>query len=143
MNWIDDTVIGIIDTYGTNNPYDLCDELNILIFKLEPGNKLLQGNDSIYIRNFYGNEVIFIRNDLYRNYELFYLRHELGHAILQPYINQSKLLNMPKLEKQADYFALKLSQIELDEIEMHEMTIQQIASCIEVPIRALKQLANL
>ena len=146
MHWIDDIVLGLIDTYGTNNPYELCDALNIFIIKLEPVNKLLQDNHSVYIRDFYGKEIIFIRNNLHKKHELFYLRHELGHAILQPDIEHSlnkDLLNIPKFEKQADYFALKLSNIELDEIQMYQMTYEQIASCIEIPARALKQLVNL
>ena len=146
MHWIDEIVLGLIDTYNTNNPYELCDELNIFIIKLEAENKLLQGNQSIYIRNFYGKEIIFIRNDLNKNHELFYLRHELGHAVLQPDIQHSsnkKLLNIPKFEKHADYFALRLSKIDFDEIYLHQMTYEQIASCIEVPSRALKQLVNL
>lgn len=38
---------------------------------------------------------------------------------------------------------LSLFNIEFDEIKMFEMTIKQIASYIEVPARALKQLVNL
>lgn len=146
MYWIDDIVLGLIDTYGTNNPYELCDAMNIFIIKLEPENMLLRNNQSVYIRNFYGKEIIFIRNNLHKQYELFSLRHELGHAILQPDKDHSlkpNLLNIPKFEKQADYFALKLSNIELDEIQMYQMTYEQIASCIEIPARALKQLVNL
>lgn len=146
MNWIDEIVLGLTDKYNTNNPYELCDELNIRIFKLDPQNKLLKGNHSIYIRDFYGEEVIFIRNGLNEKHELFYLRHELGHAILQPDIHNSlnnNFLNIDKFEKQADYFALKLSNIQFDAIYMHQMTYEQIASCVEVPPRALKQLVNL
>ena len=143
MEWINDIVIGLIDTFGTNNPYELCDELNICIFKLEPENKLLQGNDSIYVRDFGDKEIIFIRNDLNIHHELFYLRHELGHAILQPDIKNSKLINMHKFEKQADYFALKLSDFNFNAVDMYEMSYEQIASCLEIPSRVLKQLVSL
>ncbi|MBU5269438.1 ImmA/IrrE family metallo-endopeptidase [Clostridium cochlearium] len=146
MNWIDQIALGLIDTYHTNDPYELCDLLNIKIIKVDHNNIMLQGDPSLYIRDYFGKEVIFIRNDLIKNHELFYLCHELGHAVLHINITNSlnkHLINIPKLEKQADYFALKLSQIELDEIELCEMTIDQIASCLEVPVRALGQLVSL
>ena len=65
MIWINDIVDGIIDMYNTNSPYELCRYLNIRIQKLEKNSYLLNGNDSIYYRNYYGHEIIFIRNDLY------------------------------------------------------------------------------
>ncbi|NOH14832.1 ImmA/IrrE family metallo-endopeptidase [Clostridium cochlearium] len=143
MNWIDQIALGLIDTYHTNDPYELCDLLNIKIIKVDHNNIMLQGDPSLYIRDYFGKEVIFIRNDLIKNHELFYLRHELGHAVLHINITNSlnkHLINIPKLEKQADYFALKLSQLELDEIALYEMTIDEIASYAEVPVRALEQL---
>ena len=146
MNWIDQIALGLIDTYHTNDPYELCDLLNIKIIKVDHNNIMLQGDPSLYIRDYFGKEVIFIRNGLIKKHELFYLCHELGHAVLHINIINSlnkHLINIPKLEKQADYFALKLSQIELDEIELCEMTIDEIASYAEVPVRALEQLVNL
>lgn len=144
MKWIDNIVYELINTYGTNNPYELCNQLNISIIKLESENKLLQNNKSIYIK-FNESKIIFISDDLNLNHELFYLRHELGHIILQSNTQNSlnkNILNTYKFEKQANYFAFKLSNIELDEIEMYKMTIEQIASCIKVPYHALKQLVN-
>lgn len=145
MKWINQIALGLMDTYHTNDPYELCDLLNIKIIKVDYNNIMLQGDPSLYIRDYFGKEVIFIRNGLIKKHELFYLRHELGHAVLHINITNSlnkHLINIPKLEKQADYFALKLSQLELDEIEMHKMTIEQIASCVQIPSRALKQLIN-
>lgn len=142
MQWIDDIILGIIDLYNTNSPYELCDCLNIEIIKVSPDSLILSGNNSLYIRNYCDNEVIFIRNDLNPHHEEFYLRHELGHAILHVNIANSNLTNLPKLEKQANYFAFKLSQMELDDIELRDLTMEQIACCIEVPYVALKQFMN-
>lgn len=137
---IDNIVIGIIETYGTNDPYEILYEIGVTIVEVDKNHPMLLGKNSVFIDTL---KMVFIRNDLNHNYKLFYLRHELGHILLHLDSKNMLLPNEYKFEKQADYFALKLSQIELDEIEMHEMTIEQIASCVEVPVRALKQLVNL
>ncbi|MEG2811738.1 MAG: ImmA/IrrE family metallo-endopeptidase [Clostridium sp.] len=143
MKWIDDIIVGLLELHGTNNPYDICDSLNINIIKLSKDSFFLRNETALYIRSFNDQEAIFLRDDLGVKEELFYLSHEVGHAILHPDIINSfnsNLINIDKLEKQADYFALKLNDIKLDEVEMCELTISQIACSLEIPERALKQL---
>ncbi len=145
MQQINEVVIGLLDTYDTTCPYKLCTLLGIDIVKVERTDPILCRNNSIYIRNFLETETIFIRNDLAEESEKFYIRHELGHAILHPNIRNSYntyLLNRYKLEKQANYFAFKLSNIEFDGIGLNDMTLEQIASCAGIPHTVLKQLAN-
>ncbi|MCC5427834.1 ImmA/IrrE family metallo-endopeptidase, partial [Clostridium botulinum] len=81
LNWIDNILDGLKDTYDTNI-YELYDYLEIKMIKLEPSNILLRGNESLYNRNYFGNEIVLIRNDLNLEYEKFILAHELGHALL-------------------------------------------------------------
>ena len=143
MKWINDVICGLYELYRTTNPYELCDYLNIDIIKVEKDYFLLMGNPAVYVREHNGKESIFIRNDLEYVEEKYYISHELGHAILHPNIKNSfnkHLINCGKIEKQADYFALKLNNIALDEVYMNEMTIEQIASTLELPVRALRQL---
>ncbi|WIF95166.1 ImmA/IrrE family metallo-endopeptidase [Caminicella sporogenes] len=140
MQWINDIVTGLIEVYGTNNPYEICDYMNIKVKKVEPNNCILANNNSVYIRNYFNSEVIFIRNDLSHKYEEFYIRHELGHAILHTNIINTGLINIDKLEKQANYFAFKLSQINFDIVELEQLTIDQISCCLEIPLSALKQI---
>jgi len=145
MNWIDNIILGLIDMYETDSPYELCDLLGIEIIKVEPTNIMVKEDPSLYIRNYFGREVIFIRNDISNHYEEFYLNHELGHAVLHPDIQNSlngNLINRDKLEKQANYFAFKLSNLHFDEIDLYEMSLEQIASCLEVPESALRQLVE-
>lgn len=147
MNLIDSIVLGLIDTYDTNNPYELCTLLDIKIIMVDPNYPLLLGKSSLLIRNLHNSnkEIIFIRNDLHKSHEEFYLKHELGHAILHPGIINSQnknLVNIDKMEKQANYFALKLCQIELDSIELEQFTLEQIASYLELPYEPLKQIIN-
>lgn len=145
MKWINEIIIGLLDTYVTSCPYKLCGLLEIDIIKVEWVDPILCKNNSAYIRSFFGEETIFMRTDLTEEEEIFYIRHELGHAILHPNLKNSynkHLINKYKLEKEANYFAVKLSNIIFDEIELHNMTIEQIASCVGIPHTALKQLAN-
>lgn len=45
--------------------------------------------------------------------------------------------------KEANYFTFKLIEIKFSEVEVYQMTIEQIASCLEVPGDALKQLVKI
>lgn len=143
MRWIEDIVDGILEVYGTNNPYQLCRYLGIKIERVHYANLMLAGKDSIYYQNYFNNEFIFIRDDLYGYDEEFILRHELGHAILHNEIINSPFTNIGKLDMQANYFALALTGIRFDEIKMNGMTLEQIASCVNVPYEPLAQLVNL
>lgn len=137
MEWIDQIIIGILDTYETNDPYEILKRLEIEVIKAERDNPILLNRNCVYIAEF---NSIFLRNDLVLNYELFYLRHELGHIIMHLDSNNAMIRNDWKIEKQANYFAFKLSNITLDEASLYQMTLEQISSYLELPYQALKQL---
>lgn len=141
-DWINDILEGINDTYGTNDIYELYDNLEIKIIKLDTDNILLRKNESFYNRNFFNMEVVFIRNDLHESYEKFILAHELGHALLHTNMYQAAfnkdLLNIGKLEKQANYFAFKLLDFNLDPINFEGFTIEQISSSLYLPTNCFK-----
>lgn len=141
-SWIDNIIIGLKETYGTNNIYDLYDILRIQIIKLKPANILLNGNEAFYYRDYFDNEIVFIRNDLNLVYERFVLAHELGHALLHTHIYEAafnkSLINTGKLEKQANYFAFNLLNIELDPVEYEGFTLDQITSTLCLPDKVLK-----
>ena len=42
LNWLDNILEGLIDTYDTNDIYELYDYLEIKLIKLEPNNILLK-----------------------------------------------------------------------------------------------------
>ncbi|SHJ24932.1 protein of unknown function [Clostridium cavendishii DSM 21758] len=141
-SWIDTIVMGLKETYDSNDIYTLYDYLNIQIVKLESRNILLHGNEAFYNRNFLDREMVFIRNDLDLNIEKFILAHELGHALLHTKALQSafnkNLTNIGKLEKQANYFAFKLFDIELNPIELDGFSLNQISSYTGLPCEILK-----
>jgi|GEM_PF-6735625 len=43
-------------------------------------------------------------------------------------------MNINKLEKQANYFAVKILNVDLDSIALEGFTIDQIASTLELPV---------
>lgn len=137
MHWIDEIVIGVLDIYETNNPIEILTSIGVKIIEVNEDNPLLLGRNSVFIDKL---NIIYISTELNENHKLFYLRHELGHILLHLDIENILLPNEDKHEKEADYFALKLSQLEFDELRMYQMTYEQVASCLEVPARALKQL---
>lgn len=137
---IDNIVIGILEFFETNNPIEILMSMGVQVIEVNSNSNLLLKNNSNTIIEL---NRVFIRDDLPENFKLFYLRHELGHIIL--HINDKNVLlpNTYRREKEADYFALKLSQLELDELMMYQMTYEQIASCLGIPNRVIKQLVNL
>ncbi|MFA6941435.1 MAG: ImmA/IrrE family metallo-endopeptidase [Clostridiaceae bacterium] len=147
MKWIDNIVVGLIEVCDTSDIYEILDYFKISIFKLEKDNVILKNNTALYYRNYSDKDVIFIRDDLPVKYEKFILSHELGHKLLHTSLSTAAfnigLANLGKLERQANYFALKLSVITFDEIELNQMSIEQIASCVELPCEPLKQLVNI
>jgi len=140
MNWIDQIIIGLFDIYSTNNPYDILSNMEVDVVKVEKDDHILFGKNCVYLVDL---NKIFIRNDLILNYELFYLRHELGHLLLHLDSNNMFIINNGKVEKEANYFAFKLSTITFDEIDLYEMTLEQISSCIELPYSIVNQLVSL
>lgn len=142
MKWIDTYIDGLIELCNSSDIYEIYNNFSININKLDKDSFILQGNDSVYIRDYFENELVFIRNDLSYKYTKFILAHELGHAMLHTEVNEaaynSNLINKGKLEKQADYFALKLLNIKLDPIEFMDLSIEQIASSLELPSKCLE-----
>lgn|SRR5690554_1817067 len=141
-SWIYDYVDGIIEYCNSRDIHDIYDALSIEIVKLNKNNILLQGCEALYQRNYFDEEIVFIRNDLPYKYEKFVLAHELGHAVLHTEIYTAtfnkNLLNKGKLEKQAHYFALRLLKIEIDDIDFEGYTIEQVSKALYVSEDALK-----
>jgi len=134
LSWIDECIVEIIERSNSNDIFDIYSTFNINIIKANKDNLILKGNEALYIRNYFDTEVVFIRDDLHFQYEKFILAHELGHALLHTDIYvatfNKDLLNKSKLERQANYFALKLLNIELDSTEYEGYTIEQIAKAL-------------
>lgn len=131
LSWMDQYIDGVIEYCGSNDVFEIYETLNINIKKVDKDDLLLQENDSVYVRNYLGIEVVFIRDDLPYKYEKFVLAHELGHAILHIDVASAaysnKLLNKGKLEHEANYFALRLLNISIDSVYYDGYTYEQLA----------------
>ncbi|SET46575.1 protein of unknown function [Natronincola peptidivorans] len=141
MKWIDEIVTGLEDLYSTKDVYELYTALGISIVYLEKHSILLQGHDAIYNRNYLEEEVVFLRRELAAEYERFILAHELGHALLHTNLHSSAfhpLANLDKLERQANYFAVRILDIKLDSIALEGFTIEQVASTLKLPMACLQ-----
>lgn len=147
--WIDNYVIGLVETYDTCDIYELYNCLEIKVRRLDDSNILLQDNESIYYRDYLGLEVVFIKSDLTLEYEKFVLAHELGHAIIHTDIYTAafnkNLINTGKYEKQAHYFALKLLGLNnnLSVEDFKGFTLDQIASSLNLPKDILESIISM
>ena len=140
MDWIDQLIVGVFETYNTNDPFDILNEMDVQISKVEKFSPILLKKNCMYVAEL---NKVFIRNDLVLNYELFYLRHELGHILLHLDSNNLLIVNNRKIEKEANYFAFKLSNITFDEVELYQMSLEQICSSLQIPYNAVNQLVNI
>lgn len=149
MQWIKDTVTGLIETYGTRDIYELIDMLDIEVVK-----KDFQGNQKAsFFRDIFQNEFIYLSSSLNKLEERFVLAHELGHAILHDYLTSevyySTFINKDKLEHQADCFAAELiiNESDIDKPLLRDMSLDQLSCYFGVPkdlleYRFEKQLVN-
>lgn len=142
FSWIDEYVNGVVDLYSSDDVYEIYSILGINIIRLDKANELLQECEAVYIRNYFDVEVVFIRDDLPYKYEKFILAHELGHALLHTELSKAtynrNLINKGKLERQANYFALRLLDITIDKVCYEDYTYGQLASELCVTEDSLK-----
>jgi len=135
MEWIDKFVIGIFDIVESTDIYVILDYLDIDITYLPGDSILLCNSEAFYSRNINNRETIFIRHDLPKPYEKFVLAHELGHAILHTRVFEAAyrgFMSEGKLENEANYFAIKLLDIELDPVYYDGFTKEALASALYI-----------
>lgn len=138
--WIDEIIDGLVEEVGSNNIDDIINYLGIKIIKDDKNNILLKNSDAFYIRSDQGIETILIRDDLPDVFERYVIAHEIGHAILHVDIADAaynKFTIKNKLEKEADYFAVKLLDIKLDKTELEGLTKDQIAGLLQIKVDSL------
>ena len=118
--------ISLISQYNTNDPFEICDLLNIKIMRWPLGN--MRGY-------FYQNEngkVIVLNNSLEQYAEKFVCAHELGHYILhgglnRVFLDSQTFLNTAKCEKEANAFAMLFLYPDDKEFLEYGETIENIS----------------
>lgn len=131
MNDIKLHIKRLYSKYKTLNPYELTDEMGIIV------HKMYLGNTRGFCYNKRRIKQIFLNNELSMNIERFVLAHEIGHLILHPNHNapflQSTFFSMDRYEMEANKFASELVITDLDLMEHWEYTIDELAAFYGLP----------
>ena len=136
MGRIKDIANNLAEKYGTRNPYELCDFLNIPILYNPLGN--IKG----LFQNVSGTPIIHLNNTLSEDELKPVIAHELGHALLHKEFNVCFLNNYTfsitdKYENEANKFAahLLIDDKDLDTFSSgyEYVTIEQLSKHFCVP----------
>lgn len=126
--------------YGTRNPYELADYLNLLIIK-QPMDMLVKGFYQYYKRN----GLIYINSNLKDKEQLQVCSHELGHAVMHTKMNivfleKCTLYSNNPFEIEANKFAaeLLLPDDAFKDYFGQGYTLQQVASDLHLHIELVK-----
>lgn len=135
---IKEMVEGIREYYGTTNIYELISILDITVMQ----KKLCKNQKAKTMRNAFGDEYIFISDDVPEHQEKFILAHELGHLLLHKEINcyyyTNSFISKDRLEFQANYFAMELLFPQnIAPYEIEGFTLEQLSVMYEIPIKML------
>jgi Zn-dependent peptidase ImmA (M78 family) len=134
MNQIKSTVLKLIKKYRTNNPFQIAEQKNILIFYEQLGDILG------YFHTYKRIPMIHINCDLEDSEQRFVCAHELGHSVLHknvntPFLKKNTLFSIDRIEREANEFAVELlipDQI-MYENKDTTMTVYEIAATYGVP----------
>ena len=97
--------LSLIEKYCTNDPFKLCEFLNIAVEYAELGN--MRG---YYYQNENGS-IIMLDSRLNEHIQKFVCAHEIGHYVLHDgmnrvFLSDSTLLNAAKYEREANEFSM-------------------------------------
>lgn len=128
----------IAKKYSSNDPFELCSALDVIITVTD----LPSGINGFY-NNVLGFPFIYLNSKL-NNCELKAVcAHELGHMLLHPhmntlYIKTKTIINGDRLEREADIFAACLLIPNSIPIEDQTVTVQQLAYELDVPSEVIQ-----
>lgn len=143
MNIIQNKVKSLVKKHKTNNPFELANELDIIVLKSQ---------FDLSIKGFYQyfqrNKIIYINSILSSNEQNIVCSHELGHAILHTKLNIMFLENntfciKDRFEIEANKFAAELLIPDDLLYKYPNYTIEQIVSTEHIPIELLKLKFNI
>lgn len=123
---IKNQVMDLIKRFATNNPFEICDYLNITIL-FQP----LKNMRGYFYQNSIG-DIIVLNSNLNQTTARFVCAHELGHAILhgglnRVFLDSLTLTNTAKCEKEANLFGMYLLYPEDNILFEHGDTSEKIA----------------
>lgn len=137
--------IKLINKCDTNNPFEIAQQLGIVVLH-EPLGKALG-----YYNSYNRIKMIHINEDIHEKIALFVCAHELGHAIQHPtantpFMKKNTLFSLERIEVEANTFAVELllPDSALYEYKDSSLSINEIAGIHGVPseVAHLKNLRN-
>lgn len=144
MDFIQKKVKKIMRIYRTNDPFELAEQLNIIVIYEDLGE--INGYYNSYARQ----KFIHINNKLDYRTQNFTCAHELGHATMHPmsntpFLKKGTFFSINKLEIEANQFALDLliDNVELmDLIKNNLYTTYQLSNYYGVPLEVIEYKLN-
>ena len=140
---IEKKVKSLKEKYKTNNPFELCDYLNVKVLFEDLGE-----NINGFFQSAPKNKIIHINSRLDKNSQLLTCAHELGHAIFHCDLNvlfleRNTFFSKNKFENEADKFAAELliSNNLLNDYE--GFCIETIADCEDIDRKYINLKFNL
>ena len=137
MEYIKRMVNSLITENGTNNPFDICENMDVFVFYPD-----LPENVQGFYYNVKGCKIIGINSLLNDENRKIICAHELGHSLLHPDMNVFFAMNKTnflteKFEKEADYFCACLlmdhALINRLRAENEQLTTSEISSICRIP----------
>lgn len=106
MKKIEDLAHRLVKRYGTSSPFELCDYLQIDIFRSDLP---IQVRGLCFQKQPKGS-IILLNRELNAGESKYCCAHELGHVLLHPGMNAQTMADLtnlciPRFEREADYFA--------------------------------------
>ncbi len=122
--------------YGTRDPFELAERMNILVVR-EP-----LGSINGYYNQCYRQKFIHINEELEEYRQKFTCAHELGHAVLHPkantpFLRDNTLFSVSRLEREANCFAAELLCPDEVLLEYPGYTVGELARILGIREEAL------
>lgn len=122
--------------YGTQDPFELAERMNILVVR-EP-----LGSINGYYNQCYRQKFIHINEELEEYRQKFTCAHELGHAVLHPkantpFLRDNTLFSVSRLEREANCFAAELLCPDEVLLEYPGYTVGELARILGIREEAL------
>lgn len=124
----------LIKKHGTNNPFVIASQKNIMVLFERLGSTLG------YFHTFKRIRIIHINNELNKHMQHYVCAHELGHAVLHqnvntPFLKKNTFFSIDKIEIEANTFAVELLLPDeiIYEYKNTNLTIEEISSIYGIP----------
>lgn len=134
MRTIKEIVKELIKKHGTNDPFEIAAQKNVLVLFEKLGDILG------YYNSYKRIQMIHINQDSDESEQRFTCGHELGHLILHPKVNtpflrKNTLFSIDRIEREANQFAVELLMPDdlLNEHRHTRMTVTEAAATYGVP----------